>query len=359
MKVSTKILISFLAIIFLVIFQLIVTQKLQDGILDNTKQIQNIENPLEILAGKGAGFDTAKTLVVYAILLNAQKGDYENMYTIKTNYYDLAVNAIISNYGNHQVENLVNQSKRNKEQKVKTLELFHKLGETRDKVTALETQAFNAIDKKDLDTAYSLITGEEYARYKTEMQQSTIDWQAFEKEISLTTYNAILNGSQQIIYFNLACSLVGLFFLLTVIFMLHSFIVEKEKGIIKKEKELNIRGKMEQKYRILFENATDAIFIADAETRQLVDCNESAENLMGYSRDELLSMNADELHPKDKIKETMEGFKKQIEGKIKSVFTEVLTKNNKRIPVKINASAVLIGNKRFNQGMFITTKPSS
>ncbi|MCX6704037.1 MAG: PAS domain S-box protein [Candidatus Woesebacteria bacterium] len=359
MKVSTKILIGFLAIIFLVCFQLVVTQKLQNEILDSTRQIKDVEAPLEILAGKGEGFDTAKTLVVYAVLLNAQKGDYENIKTIKTNYYDLAVNTIISNYGNHQIENLVNQSERNKEQKVKTLELFHKLGETRDKVTALETQAFKAIDKKDLDTAYSLITGEEYARYKTEMQQSTIDWQALEKEISLTTRNAILKDSQQIIIFNLVCSLVGILFLLIVIFMLHSFIAEKEKGIIKKEKELSIREKMEQKYRILFENATDAIFIADVETRRLVDCNQSAENLMGYSRDELLSMNADELHPKDKIKETMEGFKKQAEGKIKSVFTEVLTKNNKRIPVKINASAVLIGNKRFNQGMFITTKPRS
>jgi PAS domain S-box-containing protein len=301
--------------------------------------------------------DGILTSEIYAVLLHAEKGDLAEIKEHKARYDEIGI--LLDELLKKDAKLLVVQSRRSQEEKDKTFVWLKNLDEINLKLVDLETRAFEEIEKNDTETAYSLVGGEDYHKYKLELYQSYRAWTENEHELTQSIRNSINRESQQTIYFNLVCSLVGILFLVIVIFMLHSFIVEKEKGIIKKEKELNIRGKMEQKYRILFENATDAIFIADAETRQLVDCNESAENLMGYSRDELLSMNADELHPKDKIKETMEGFKKQIEGKIKSVFTEVLTKNNKRIPVKINASAVLIGNKRFNQGMFITTKPSS
>lgn len=115
---------------------------------------------------------------------------------------------------------------------------------------------------------------------------------------------------------------------------------------------IKAKEEAEEKYKGLFENAVDAIFIADPETRKLVDCNKEAEKLMGYSKEKILSMRADELHPKDLIKETMEKFKQQAEGKLKIIYTEVLTKDGKRIPVEISASAVKIGEKLFSQGIF-------
>ncbi|MFA5084591.1 MAG: PAS domain S-box protein, partial [Candidatus Paceibacterota bacterium] len=108
----------------------------------------------------------------------------------------------------------------------------------------------------------------------------------------------------------------------------------------------------EEKYMQLFNDAVDAIFVADKETKRLVDCNKAAEKLTGYSRREILSMNASELHPKDRVKDTMEGFRKQAEGKIKLITTEVVTKNKKIIPVEINTSDVKIGDKICMQGIF-------
>ena len=110
--------------------------------------------------------------------------------------------------------------------------------------------------------------------------------------------------------------------------------------------------KSEENYKGLFDNAVDAIFVANTITRQVVDCNKSAEKLMGYSRDKILSMKADDLHSKESRKKTMEGFKKQAEGKIKSIFSEVLTKDNKRIPIEISASGINIGNERYIQAIF-------
>jgi PAS domain S-box-containing protein len=110
--------------------------------------------------------------------------------------------------------------------------------------------------------------------------------------------------------------------------------------------------KSKENYKGLFDNAVDAMFVANPVTRQVVNCNKSAEKLMGYSRDKILSMKADDLHSKELRKKTMEGFKKQAEGKIKSIFSDVLTKDNKRIPVEISASGINIGNERYIQAIF-------
>ena len=108
----------------------------------------------------------------------------------------------------------------------------------------------------------------------------------------------------------------------------------------------------EKKFRSLFNDAVDAIFIADIFTKKIFDCNRAAEKLLGYSRDKILSMNAVELHPKDKVNQAMNGFKLQLEKKEENIFTEVLTKAKKRVPVSINSSLVHIGEKDYLQGIF-------
>ncbi len=108
----------------------------------------------------------------------------------------------------------------------------------------------------------------------------------------------------------------------------------------------------EEKYKTLFNNAKDAIIIADPKTKRLVDANKAAEKLTGYARGELIMVNADKLHPEDRIKETMEGFEKQAKGTIDSVNTEVLTKGGKRIPVSINSANIKLGDKSLIQGIF-------
>ncbi|MFA6888123.1 MAG: PAS domain S-box protein [Candidatus Woesearchaeota archaeon] len=79
----------------------------------------------------------------------------------------------------------------------------------------------------------------------------------------------------------------------------------------------------EEKFKSLFNNVADAIIIADPKTRKLVDCNNSAESLLGYSREEILSLHADDLHPTDLIKSTMDSFKQQAQG----ILTNVAAKN--------------------------------
>jgi PAS domain S-box-containing protein len=52
-----------------------------------------------------------------------------------------------------------------------------------------------------------------------------------------------------------------------------------------------------KKFETIFEHANDAIFIVDIENDDIVDCNPAAEELVEYSREELQSMPASDLHP--------------------------------------------------------------
>ncbi len=109
----------------------------------------------------------------------------------------------------------------------------------------------------------------------------------------------------------------------------------------------------EERFKSMFEQSVDAILLANPETRKINDCNKATEKLLGYSKEEILSMSADQLHPRDLAKETMEtGFKKQLMGEIKTIESEILTKDKRRIPVSISASLIKIGDKPYMQGIF-------
>lgn len=57
------------------------------------------------------------------------------------------------------------------------------------------------------------------------------------------------------------------------------------------------RAPTRQLYKTIFEHANDAIFVVDFENDSIVDCNPAAADLVEFSREELRSMPASDLHP--------------------------------------------------------------
>ena len=108
----------------------------------------------------------------------------------------------------------------------------------------------------------------------------------------------------------------------------------------------------EKRYRQLFEESNDAIIIADPQTKAFVDCNKKAQEMSGYSKQELLSMCADQFHPEDMVDGTMEAFKKQAAGMRKIIESEILTKDKKRVAVSINSAILEIDGKPYLMGVF-------
>jgi len=224
MKISTKISISFLAIIILVFFQLLVTQKLQNDILESTRQIRDVEAPLDTMSEQVIGWDGILTAEAYAIVLHEEKGNLAEIKEHRATYDEFGNK--LDELLKKDAKLLIVQSRRSQEEKDKTLGYVETLDAVNIKLVDLETRAFGAVEKNDAKTAYSLVVGEDYHTYKKELYQNYRSWADLEHEISLSVRNKILLESQKIIYFNLVCSLVGILFLIIVLSILRRFIFE-------------------------------------------------------------------------------------------------------------------------------------
>ena len=348
MKTNTKILVGFCILMILVVVQIGVTHKLQGELYDNTLLLKEVEIPLELSSERVIGYDAILTGEAYASLFHAINGDYaliaEHIAEHKSQYTKTGIE--LDNLLKKDARAMLELSKRTQEQKEKTLYYLSELDRINIALVDLETKAFEAIEKRDVETANSLLTGTAYLNLKKELYQNYLDWAEQEHEISLLYQGKSLKNSQLIIYLNLGISIGILIIIILTMLVLVSFIKNKEK-------ELELREKAELGYKKLFDETSDAIFIADAKTRQLLDCNKAAENLIGRKKEEIISMKAEELHPKDLMKSIIEVFNKHMGGKFKFMDTWVLTKNKKRIPVRILSSVVLLNGKEVNQGIFL------
>src|SRR3972149_1195785 len=109
----------------------------------------------------------------------------------------------------------------------------------------------------------------------------------------------------------------------------------------------------EEKYRKLFEEALDAIFIADPETGILLDCNHAATALIGKEKSELIGMHQRFLHPEEKTGKFSKTFEQHLtkkEGQI--VETQIIQKNGKVRDVSIKANLIEVNDKKMLQGIF-------
>lgn len=108
----------------------------------------------------------------------------------------------------------------------------------------------------------------------------------------------------------------------------------------------------EKKFRLAFENATDAILWADPETGILVNCNKAAEELFEKPRNEIIGKHQSILHPADKKEYYIKLFKDQAVNKTGVAEGEILIKSGKIKTALISCSLTEIENRRIMQGVF-------
>lgn len=109
----------------------------------------------------------------------------------------------------------------------------------------------------------------------------------------------------------------------------------------------------EEKFKLAFENAKDAIFWADAETGVLINCNKAAELLLEKERAEIIGSYQTTVHPPEKAEYFADMFERHVKHKEwMDDEAEVITKSGKIIPVNITASVVVIREKPIIQGIF-------
>jgi PAS domain S-box-containing protein len=131
-------------------------------------------------------------------------------------------------------------------------------------------------------------------------------------------------------------------------------LVSVSEDITERKRMLDALSESEQKYRGLFENANDAIFIADIETGIVTDCNVKACELLGMTRDEILGMHQSKLHPPELEAEYRERFRVVNEqpGEAISNDSIVRRKDGTRVWVDISANTFESGGRTFTMGIF-------
>jgi PAS domain S-box-containing protein len=102
--------------------------------------------------------------------------------------------------------------------------------------------------------------------------------------------------------------------------------------------EISIK-ESEAKYRALFENTADPIFIFDKETHYFLDCNQTTLDRYGYTKEEIRRMKPHDFHPK----EDYDKVEKNVKNDIAELYYNHETKAGKVIQVEISTSAVTYG----------------
>lgn len=106
-------------------------------------------------------------------------------------------------------------------------------------------------------------------------------------------------------------------------------------------------------YKKFFESFPDAVFIADTQTGEILECNQQAERLIGRPRDEVIGMYQSELHPPEKAEKYKTMFQEHVKKGEKAEFeAEVQKKDGSRVPITISARVMDIAGKRIIAGVF-------
>lgn len=110
----------------------------------------------------------------------------------------------------------------------------------------------------------------------------------------------------------------------------------------------------EEQYRKQFEEATDAIFLADPETGIVLDCNKAATLLVEREREEIIGMHQSQLHPyPDMVDGVSNNFKiHTTQDPSIPIEEKIITKLGKIKDVSIKASKIILNGKEVLQGIF-------
>jgi diguanylate cyclase (GGDEF)-like protein/PAS domain S-box-containing protein len=198
----------------------------------------------------------------------------------------------------------------------------------------------------DRDLRYTLADGEQlkHRNYSHELLEGRTIWEAFPKQVAeewAGFYRRALEGEHISFERNAPDGW----------FQVDVLPVRDENGetfagmvmwqdITDRKRAVKDLEESESRYRNLFENANDIIYVHDLEGNY-ISLNQAAERVIGYPREEALKMNMKQIAAPEHLKRSRENLKKKIAGaKQTSYEMDCITKDGRRLTLEINSTVI-------------------
>jgi PAS domain S-box-containing protein len=111
--------------------------------------------------------------------------------------------------------------------------------------------------------------------------------------------------------------------------------------------------KSEEKFKTIFDRASDGILIADPVTKKFLQGNTTICSMLGYTKEEIESLTIHDIHPPEDIYRILDEFEKQLKGeKVLAEDLPVLRKDGSIFYADIGAAHTTIGGINYLIGIF-------
>ena len=118
------------------------------------------------------------------------------------------------------------------------------------------------------------------------------------------------------------------------------YVAELEERIAERNRVEAALRQSEERYRELFENARDAIYVHDLRGNY-ISINQAAEELSGYTREEIIGHNFSEFIAVEHIKQVRQRFCDKLAQKGETTYeVDVIAKDGRRVPVEVSSRAI-------------------
>lgn len=204
--VRSNISLGYFIIIFLIMLMVGINFQINKLRLDKNNQIKDIEAPLGLMVEQVIGYDAMLTGAAHASLLHAQKGEFKQVKEHKR-YYD-EIGLKLDNLLKIELNSLLEKSKRPEEIKQEVYVILKRLDIVNIELVDMETRAFEAMEMNDTSTAYPLIVGGQYQKYKEELAELYQKWSNIETTYTFNLRTQIIDESDKLGKINMLFSVV-------------------------------------------------------------------------------------------------------------------------------------------------------